>query len=91
MAQVFDNLLSPSNEEGWVELQEVCCCNSADLLVIIKIQLFKISSEANQGLVRNAEQFGQLLARTLNEETPEAIKSKSNIGMQLLFFLYTYY
>lgn len=24
LVQIFDNLLSPSNEEGWVELQEVC-------------------------------------------------------------------
>ena len=40
----------------------------------------KISSTASQDLVRNAEQFGQLLARTLNEEIPETIKSKGNIG-----------
>ena len=40
----------------------------------------KISSEANQDLVKNAEQFGQLLARTLSEEVSETIKSKNNIG-----------
>ena len=47
----------------------------------------KISSDANQALVKNTEQFGQLLAHTLNEEIPKAIKSKSNIGKQLLFYL----
>ena len=47
------------------------------------MNIIKISSEANQDLVRNAEQFGQLLAHTLNEETPEVIKSKNNIGMYI--------
>jgi len=46
--------------------------------------ILKISSEANQDLVKTVEQFGQLFARTLNEETPEVIKSKSNIGMHAI-------
>ena len=41
----------------------------------------KISSKTNQELVKNTEQFGQLLAHTLNEGIPVAIKPKSNIGM----------
>lgn len=45
------------------------------------MELQEISSEANQDLVKNAEQFGQLLARTLNEEVPKTIKSKNNIGL----------
>ena len=44
----------------------------------------QISREANQDLVRNAEQFGQLLAQTLSEEIPETIKSRSNVGMYVL-------
>ena len=42
--------------------------------------VFQISSDANEDLVKNAEQFGQLLVQTLDEETPVTIKSKSNIG-----------
>lgn len=42
--------------------------------------MFKISSNANQKLVKNAEQFGQLLAQTLNEEVLKTIKTKNNIG-----------
>ena len=46
----------------------------------------KISSDANQKLVQNAEQFGQLLAQTLSEEVPETIKTKENIGTQLCYY-----
>ena len=52
------------------------------------MNIIKISSEANQDLVRNAEQFGQLLADTLNENTSEVIKSKNNIGMYVIIFLF---
>ena len=51
----------------------ICSCLSV-------MCILKISNQANQDLVRNAEQFGQLLARTLSEAIPETIKSRSNVG-----------
>lgn len=51
-----------------------------DKIVINEWFSLKISSDANQRLVKNAENFGQLLAQTLNEEVLETIKTKDNIG-----------
>lgn len=54
-------------------------CTLAKILLVNCFSL-QISSDANQKLVQNAEQFGQLLAQTLSEEVPETIKTKENIG-----------
>ena len=54
------------------------------------IQILKISNQANQDLVRNAEQFGQLLARTLSEVIPETIKSRSNVGTYTFIVLFVH-
>ena len=54
------------------------------------IQILKISNQANQDLVRNAEQFGQLLARTLSEVIPETIKSRSNVGTYAFIVLFVH-
>ena len=69
-----------------MELQEVCL--NVQPLSVIYVQIFKISDQPNQDLVRNTEEFGLLLAHTLNEETPETIKSRSNVGMYALLCLY---
>jgi len=50
--------------------------------------IWKISSETNQDLVKTVEQFGQLFAQTLNEDIPEVINPKSNIGMYAILLLF---
>lgn len=52
------------------------------------VYTLKISSDANQKLVENAEQFGQLLAQTLSEKEPETIKAKNNIGCYITTTIY---
>jgi len=44
------------------------------------VALFQTSSETSQALLNGAEQYAKLLSKTLNNDTSEAIKTKSNIG-----------
>ena len=60
------------------------------LLSVICMQMLKISNQPNQDLVRNAEQFGHLLALTLNEVVPETIKSRSNVGMYICIITFVH-
>lgn len=48
-----------------------------------------MSPEVNQRLIQNSENFGKILAQTLNNETSKILETQENIGNFL--FLSTLY
>ena len=47
---------------------------------ILFINCLQMSPEVNQRLVQNSENFGKILAQTLNNETSKILETQENIG-----------